>query len=174
MSYTLVVVDMQPSFSAKEEFEVTKNIQREIFSAIYDNAHIVFVEFSYSGPTLPCLLELPSTIGYKKHYVIEKHSNDGSVEVASIIKDKSLPADHIKVTGINTDYCVLATVAGLSRLYPDSKIEVVEDSCASLWDTASPNERHHLHGIESMKRYSNVSIKEKRTEAYPVYTMPSE
>lgn len=151
---------MQPSFSAKEEHDFTKNIQREIFSAMCSNAHIVFVEFSYSGPTLPCLVELPNNVGYKKSYVIEKHANDGSVEIAELIKDKSLPSGHLKVTGINTDYCVYSTVAGLSRIYPDSKIEVVEDSCASLWSEGRPNNKHHTNGIDAMSALRNVTIKQ--------------
>lgn len=171
MSYTLVVVDMQPSFSAKEDMDVTQNIRKEIVSAINNKAHIVFVEFSYSGPTLSCLVELPHSIDYKNVHVIEKGRNDGSSEIHALVTAKDLPSNHFKVTGINTDYCVHATVDGLSYLYPKAKIEVISHACASLWAGNGQHPKNHERGIEKMRGISNVSI----TERFPaIYMIPSE
>lgn len=155
--YTLLIVDMQGSFYAKETLQLTKNLEKEILCAINNKASIVFVEFSNSGPTLDCLAELPRGHGYSS-YTIEKHQNDGSREIASLVVAHNLPVTHFKVTGINTDYCVAATVGGLSKLFPEAVIEVVDNCCASLWSKGSPNKSDHEDGIKVMKKLTNVVI----------------
>jgi nicotinamidase-related amidase len=156
--YTLVIVDMQSHFYAKEELEITKNLKREILGAINNQASIVFVEFDHSGPTLECLTKLPEQHGYRS-YTIEKQQNDGSHEVGALVIDKSLPVKHFKVAGINTDYCIASTVIGLSNLFPDGVIEVIDNCCASLWSMyGKPCNADHKNGLAMLKGIENVVI----------------
>ncbi len=152
--YTLVIVDMQSAFGVLPESMITKNIQREIHVAMADGASIVFVEFSYTGPTLVSLVEITKQANYKNTYVIEKHTNDGSKEIFDLVTEKSLPNKHFKVTGVNTDYCVFETVRGMSKCFDTSVIEVIEDACASNYN--------HKHGIDKMREISRVLIKENQ------------
>lgn len=149
---------MQESFYAKDDLEVTKNINREILSAINNKASIVFVEFSNSGPTMDCLAELPRSHGYRS-YTTEKHKNDGSSDVAALALSKDLPIKHFKVVGINTDYCVASTVIGLSELFQDAVIEVIDNCCASLWSMyGKPCKADHQLGLDMLKGIENVII----------------
>jgi nicotinamidase-related amidase len=155
--YSLIIVDMQESFFAKDSLEITKNIQREILSAINNQASIVFLEFSNSGATLACLSELPTHHGYRS-YTIEKDKNDGANDVAALALGKDLPIHLFKIAGINTDYCVADTVAGLAALFPESTIEVIDNCCASLWSNGYPNKYDHYDGIQMMRKFKNVVI----------------
>ena len=156
--YTLVIVDMQVHFSAKDDLDVTKNIHKEILAAINNKASIVFVEFSNSGPTLDSLAELPRSHGYRS-YTTEKNKNDGSSDVAALALSKDLPIKHFKVVGINTDYCVASTVIGLSDLFPDAVIEVIDNCCASLWSMhGKPCKADHRHGLDMLKGIENVIV----------------
>lgn len=146
MSYTLVVVDMQDTFSAANDARVRLNCSKEITKAMSAKAAIIFVEYSGQGPTLPGLTNL--TIGYDLVFTTIKSGNDGSREVESVINDNDLPNDNIKVIGVNTDYCVLETVFGLSENMDPAKLQVIANACWSDYD--------HHHGLERMSEVSTI------------------
>ena len=56
--YTLVIIDMQPSFYHANSSILLKNISWEIKRAIQDKSAIVFVEYKSAGSTLYDLKKL--------------------------------------------------------------------------------------------------------------------
>ena len=161
MGYTLAVIDMQDQFLNRfEEMDqcnqrVFDNCKNEIAKAISDNANILFVEYEEYGPTNSELLDLVNDSSYELFNQIIKVDDNGSREIAKAIKTLSLPKEKIKICGINTEYCVYATVKGLLQAMRKSKIEVLTDACDSPWD--------HEIGIEILEDltedYSNLKVK---------------
>jgi nicotinamidase-related amidase len=151
VSYTLVVVDMQPNFNAAMGKRVRANVLREIKQAIEDHAGIIFLEYWASGHTHDELLKAVESINYKHYNVLTKHTDDGSKEVWMQINEPGYSKSHIKVCGVNTDCCVYSTVCGLTGRLPRTMIEVIEDACASDWN--------HTAGISRVKSFDNVNVR---------------
>jgi nicotinamidase-related amidase len=131
MLYTLCVIDMQDYFAAAHRNGVRKACIREIKKAMRNNAAILFVEYNNYGPTIELLTNLTKSAKYKKTYHVIKYCDGGGYEVTEFIKKNHLPKLNIRVCGVNTDYCVLATVLGINRRWQDTKIHVVADACDS-------------------------------------------
>jgi nicotinamidase-related amidase len=148
--YTLVVVDMQSRFSASNHIAIRNNVAREIKDAMNHNAGIVFLEFTSNGPTQPELIDL--TMGYKHSYVALKSMDDGSKECWTVVNHYELPARHFRVVGVNTSYCVRATVEGLAKLYPEAVIDVIADACNCT--------SVHEHGLKTMEKLPQVIIRD--------------
>lgn len=133
--YTLVIIDMQEGFYVKSRMPVTSACALEIKKAIKNDARILFVEYEGFGPTLKKLKAL--TKGYPKTSVIKKENDDGSYELMCAINKRKYPKT-VKITGINTSYCVHDTVSGLVAGAPLYKIEVIAKACADV-------EMHIIH-----------------------------
>lgn len=127
MPYTLVVVDMQAAFQAATKANVIVNVTREIIFAKMRKSAIVFLEYEGSGRTFPALTEL--TNRYPLRDVCEKWCDDGSSQVLKSLGLRDFPRGRIKVCGVNSNACVLATVNGLAKKLPNSRIEIVRDAC---------------------------------------------
>lgn len=152
MSYTILIVDMQSSFDAANGSRVQQSCKREILKAMRDNATIVFVEFDGNGPTLPMLTDLVKKAKYKKtHYVI-KYDDDGGTEVADYLRKKHLTRANMRVCGVNTNYCVLATVRGIKQHLNNSSLTIIADACASSTSYG------HKHGLDTMHQLNNVKV----------------
>src|SRR5574339_388350 len=145
--YTLVVVDMQSSFEAANSRRVRENCKREIKRAMDNGAAIIFVEYVGQGPTIPSLVK--PTDDYPRTFITRKDDDDGSREVAKVIRDNNLPGKRIKVCGVNTDCCVLETVSGLVNRLRSANFEVMADACNSDYN--------HLTGLNDMANMSGVS-----------------
>lgn len=143
MSYTLVVVDMQTYFSAANDKSVLQNCKNEVAKAMDKGAAIIFVEFIGCGRTIPGLVKL--TKYYDRVFIVRKDDDDGSREVRKVIKDNKLPANKIKVCGVNTDCCVLETVLGLNTLMKPSKMKVLAYACNSEYD--------HTYGLHLLQKF---------------------
>jgi nicotinamidase-related amidase len=148
--YTLVVVDMQPEFIAARDKKVQLHCKRAIAKAIKQRASIVFVEFVDHGDTLPCLTKL--TRGYDKVYHVSKDEWDGSQQSLAVIRQNKLSGKRFVVCGVYTDCCVNATVGGLVRSVPDSRIKVLRNACGAT------DERMHADGLRTMNRHRNVRL----------------
>jgi len=156
--YSLLIIDMQEDFYVTSDLEVTKNVQREVREAVAANADIIYVEYDCCGPTLPVITAMSD--GYDKNFYVTKFDDDGSKQIYGRIKEYKLHADHFKVTGVNTDCCVRSTVLGLCSRFPQAKIEVINDACASLWRNKKGDQFTHNRALTLMKNRTNVSIKE--------------
>lgn len=158
MSYSLIVIDMQEDFFVTPDLEVTKNVQREVRDAVEAGADIIYVEYSYCGPTLPVITAMSD--GYNKNFYVTKSDDNGSKEIYERVKEYKLYDNYFKVTGVNTDCCVRSTVLGLCDRFPKARVEVINDACASLWCTKRPSTTYHDRALTAMKSKANVSIKE--------------
>lgn len=131
--YTLVVIDMQPSFL--EEYNVfelenlTNTIKREIRSAMRLKCGIVFVEFNGFTSTIPELKKL--TNNYPLSSVCTKYDISGASELYDFFQNhEDYPYENLKVCGIYLEQCVKETVNGLAEKELDfPKIELLKYAC---------------------------------------------
>lgn len=149
--YSLVIVDMQHGFVASRKKPVIRACEAAIAKAIQDEAAIIFVEFLGYGASRKTLREL--TDNYYKTFVVRKGTDDGSREVSKVIKDNKLPSKIVKVCGVNTDFCVKATVRGLTSKMPRSTLEVLAKACNSNGS--------HSSGLAAMATLNKVIINEE-------------
>ncbi len=144
--YTLVVIDMQPYFTAARGKRILANCQKEIQTARKLNNYILFVEYENCGRTDQRLIDLVN--GYHKTLTVVKNDDDGSWELQKALRYLQQHKKPLKVCGVNTDMCVYDTVYGLLKVMPWIKIKVVEDACDSYQD--------HMYGLTLLKKLNNV------------------
>jgi nicotinamidase-related amidase len=153
MSYTLCVIDMQDTFAASRGDKVRKACIREIKAAIKNQATVLFVEFENYGPTIPLLTDIVKNAKYRKVHTVIKQRNGGGDVVADYLRQKHLTRANLRVCGVNTNYCVLATVQGMNEHLKYSNLHVVADACAT-----DCGETYHEYGLETMRKLPNVKI----------------
>ena len=139
---------MQSYVSASNKASVQRSVQREIRQAMKNGAGILYVEFDGYGSTKPELTYL--TRKNKRVSRVLKSYDDGSTNVIEQLHKRRFNKSHLKVVGVNTDYCVYETVQGLREKLPQAKIEVIADACSS---NAS-----HKNGLKKIKRIPNIKI----------------
>jgi Isochorismatase family len=154
--YTLVIIDMQDRFAVRGNMPVSMACMREIKQAIKDEAYILAVEFHDRGPTIPYLSG--AWKDYSRAITIEKRNNDGSEEIKAIMDSRQLP-NKLKITGVNTGYCVYATVIGLSNKMPDITQEVIADACTNTRYEYQQDDVSHKASLELIKTIKNVTVK---------------
>lgn len=156
MSYSLVIIDMQPEFKAAKGKRVYNAVMCEIKQAIKKRAAIVFVEFGNYN-------EVPhtrtrkglrlATSKYDRVFTTVKLQNDGGDKIMNMIVKNNL-SRKIRVCGVNTDACVVSSVRGMVRASEKKvKINVIADGCA----TAFGEEAHEAY-LQLMGKLSNVKI----------------
>ena len=139
MSYTLVIIDMQPDFEAANYDWLVERIVEDVEQAKENRANILVVEYNDYGDTHEKIME---AIGdYLNAYTIEKWDDDGSEEIMDAIEDyKLFPELHI--CGINYSACVERTIRGLLMSeYPPNDIYVIVESCTNPedWEEVLPS-----------------------------------
>jgi hypothetical protein len=132
----LVVVHMHDYFAPCPSCIV--NAERELDAAVAADLPIFLSETPptyfddnvFLGPgsnTLPCLL------AHLKHYRDWKHimigETDASVDIFEAMCRRHQEPKVIRILGVETDVCVLEHVESLRLLYPNARIEVVQDAC---------------------------------------------
>ena len=148
--YTLVVIDMQAIFRASTDKNTVAHCKREIKQAMSKGAAILYVEYAGYDKTLPVLTNL--TKNYQRKFSVIKHNNGGGKEVKATILKHRLPKTRIKVCGVNTDYCVLETVRGLTEKLKSAQVQLLSKACNST--------SNHEYGLEQLARLKRVQIKE--------------
>lgn len=135
--YTLVVIDMQPLFTA--DSNTISNVVREVMLARQRQNRIIFLWIPYFSVfqsemfagTYPAILK--AVQGYDQAHWNEttKLIQDGSREVLQTCARKDFPSKRFRLCGVNTDMCVLDTVKGLLAVNAPriEAIEVVKDAC---------------------------------------------
>lgn len=152
MPYTLLIVDMQRAFEASQKPSVIKNCQSLVAQAMKDKAAVIFLEYKDYGKTHSDITSL--TKKYKKAYQVIKYEDDGSNETVKKLKKCKLPERKLRVCGVNTTYCVAATVKGLTSQLPGAKIEVIGKACNSITPS---NHKMGLIGLRKLR--PNVKVK---------------
>lgn len=146
--YTLVIIDMQPVFPASKNKATVSYCKGEIKKAMSKGAAIMFVEYNGYPGTLAALTSL--TKKYKRTFIVTKSNDGGGKEVKDILLKNHLPKTRIKVVGVNTDFCVLETVRGLTNLLKLARIQVLAKGCNSNFN--------HNVGLEKLKKINRVRI----------------
>lgn len=124
--YTLVIVDVQTMFPAAAKRKVRRAIIQEIEAAKAAQCPVIVVEFEASGVTYKNIRDALSD--YPRKARVLKDKDDGSEEVHAVLPKLSLNRK-VRLCGVNTDACVLATAQGLKR--KRYTIEVVVPACAA-------------------------------------------
>jgi len=163
----LIIIDMQPYFTASQSESCINACQLEITNAIDKNNPIVFVEYDldqvfknlteHSKVTDQRLLSLVDN--YSKAFSLLKDDDNGSKEIIKILRMlkaegeiDSATQTNLRVCGVNTDICVYKTIKSLSQKLPKSNIVLVKDACNSLYYY------NHVQTLEKkLKLFSNVS-----------------
>ena len=90
MSYSLVIIDMQPEFEAANGQRVYKNVLREIKKAIEKRAPIIFVEYgdTFNTDTYTSTRRglLKAVAGYDRVFITTKFKNDGGNKIMETIR----------------------------------------------------------------------------------------
>ena len=133
MPATLVVVDMQPDFSAANNPSVIVGVTREILEAKRKKSGIIFLEYSDTGRTHEGFSSLIK--GYRHKARVTKDDDDGSLEVVKALRRRGFGSRTLRICGVNVDCCVFDTVNGLLHRLEQVQIQVVKDACGSEWDT---------------------------------------
>jgi len=152
MSFTLVCIDMQQYFTAANGEKVQRACVREIKQAMKKGATILFVEYDNYGPTLPLLTDLVKKAKYKKVHYLVKDADGGGAIIADYLRKRHLTRSNIRVVGVNTNYCVQATVEGLNHYLNNSYFHIVADACASRYSSG------HKYGLAAMSKLPNTKI----------------
>lgn len=116
MKYTLVVVDMQPSFKAALDKPTQRAVAREIRAALRGGNPVVILEYDGYGPTVRSI----SRYAPRRHPLVsyqKKYENDGSPEVCEVVQQQEWPST-FRVCGVNAGACVLDTVEQLAEVGP--------------------------------------------------------
>jgi nicotinamidase-related amidase len=142
--YTLVVVDVQPTFDGHDR--ILKPVAALVRKAKKDNAPIIFLEFCGRGKTCRGVKRYA---GAKKYTVI-KSTQDGSKEVANICKHYKLPTN-IVACGLYISACVRDTVVGLNR--QGFRVQLHKDACTDF-ESANYTKDH----LEYMSGRKNVTL----------------
>lgn len=129
MRPTLVIVDMQHEFEAALDPNVVVGVTYEIIQAKEYGSPIVIVEYDGFGRSHDAFFSILKN--YRRKAVIKKNDDDGSNEVIRALKRRRFNPFHLRVCGVNSDACVLATVEGLLDKLSQSKIEVVKRACGT-------------------------------------------
>lgn len=123
----LIVVDVQPNFSAAET--VIPAVKTQVRKAMREGLHIVFLEFGgdWYDPTFHEITDLVENYEFKQ--TVSKVWDDGSEEVADALWGQwGLRAGTpLRVCGVNTGACVADTAQGLAKMGFD--VTVVQKAC---------------------------------------------
>lgn len=126
--YVLVIVDMQPAFSACNDERTIKNVQREIRAVKKAGGWIVVLEYKNLDSTHHRIRR--SIAKYDKVDYFIKDMDDGSQWVEQALNCWGVPTNtEIRLVGINYGACVQETAFGLIENVPAELIQVVEDAC---------------------------------------------
>ena len=124
----LIVIDMQPGFVAAEDPVVINAVKKEIIKAKEETNLILFVEYKWNGRTWPQLTNAVKDYSFTD--TIKKTKDDGAEDIMNYFQRCRIAPKKLRVIGVNSDACVLAT---LYSLYTAScyKLEVVKAACNS-------------------------------------------
>lgn len=123
--YILCIIDMQP-FGFNNSNLVLPNVLRLVRRAVADQAFIVISHYKKCGATHPHIIQKLNA--YPHQASIWHGKNDKSKPIQMALAAERIFVRQIKVCGVNTEYCVKATVHGLAKKY-NKPIKVIEKAC---------------------------------------------
>jgi hypothetical protein len=126
MKEILIIVDMQPYFTASNDGRTLEANLRQINRAKAKQCPIIVLQYGGYGVTHDCIVK--ELADYDAIYRT-KQDDDGSdlVELACI--DYGWEPDCFRITGVNADACVRLTAIGVADKFPNAKIKIVRHAC---------------------------------------------
>jgi nicotinamidase-related amidase len=145
---------MQDSFlrNIKNEDKLIKKVSYLISDAKASGDFVLFLEFCFYKKTTHSLKKLVK--GYDKTFTIKKQKDDGSKSIIRVLKKRNISIDSLRVCGINTEWCVLATANGLLN-HSKMHLEIIASGCNSY------SNKGHKQGIAAFKNQSISSFPER-------------
>jgi nicotinamidase-related amidase len=137
--YVLCIIDMQPHGFCNSNI-IIENVLTLVREAIIKNAFIVIAQYKNAGSTHMSII---NTLRDYPHKAYGWHNrNDKSPIIQGILREKKVFTRAIKVCGVNTEYCIWATVNGLAKKYY-IPIKVIESACNGT-DKIIEDALHHM------------------------------
>lgn len=130
MGKGLCIIDMQYGFEAAKNPVTIWNIIREIKKAKAQNHPIINVTLNPTGNGKVSPIIMDYLKKYKNVFHTVKAHDDGSPEIIKLIVKNKLDITNLKVTGVNTDACVIRTCLGLTRR-SNMKVRIIKSACNS-------------------------------------------
>jgi hypothetical protein len=130
-SCLLLIIDMQTGFYTAEDPVTVSSVVEELQFAWAFGNPVVVVTFKGQGELVAGVKELVEQLDSQVSiFFVEKTTDDGSALVAQALTEAGIASpQRLRVCGVNINYCVKATVTGLSALLPQTTIEVVARGC---------------------------------------------
>jgi len=159
--YTLIIIDMQPDFQASKSRGLRGNIKNELRKAIQNDCDVIFVEFdNHFSKTYSSLTKI---VRNKNNvFFVSKEKISGGQSIANVVNLNGL-SKTFRISGVQTECCVMSTVTDLSKLFPGSKIEVIQNCCASFVSPLNHRvndsaEDLHSKALAIMNKITNVTV----------------
>ena len=123
--YVLCIIDMQPQGFSNATI-VLENVLALVQDAISAKAFVVIAQYKLCGDTHDAIRTALQHYPFAAY--VWHNKNDKSPRIRDILQQRRVLVRGFKVCGVNTEYCVFATVKGLSKKYYVS-IKVIETAC---------------------------------------------
>jgi len=146
--YVLCIIDMQPIGFYNSNF-IIENVLNLVREAIANKAFIVIAQYKGSGETHINIVNEIHKYPYKEY--VWHNKNDKSKPIQEGLKNHNIFVRQIKICGVNTEYCVIETVHGLTKKF-HIPIKVIEKACNGT-DTII---EYALHKMRTF--YKNVEV----------------
>lgn len=154
----LVVIDMQKGFRSSHKHSTLRAVEQAIINAVSEHRTVILVRIPGRGRIHQALMRHLVTPHkrYSRLVMVEKKRDDGSAEILAACRKRSIELRRMLVCGVNTHYCVLATVKGLKRQLPSVQIELLEGGCncwCGVFDCRYPARSHHWR---QFRKYATI------------------
>ena len=123
--YVLCIIDMQPYGFSNSKI-IIDNVLTLVREAIIKKAFVVVAQYKNAGNTHISIINALQDYPYKAYGWHNR--NDKSPIIQNILREKRVFVRSITICGVNTEYCIWATVNGLARKYY-IPIKVIESAC---------------------------------------------
>lgn len=125
----LVIVDMQPEYSAARNRSLQARIRQTI------RAHqgpVCIVEYEGSGKTFPGIVK--ACEGKRLFRCVKFRDDGGDCVVGATFAEGLGRHRHYIICGVNTPYCVLGTATGILNNRKDAKVTLFLPGCRTQYD----------------------------------------
>jgi len=146
--YVLCIIDMQP-FGFNNSNLIIEPVLHLVREAVVDKAFIVIAQFKRCGETHRTIVNEIQNYPYKEY--VWHHKNDKSKPIQEALNRHTIFVRQLNVCGVNTEYCVKATVHGLAKKF-HGPIKVIEKACNGT-DRAVETALHKMRTF-----YRNVEV----------------
>lgn len=152
--YILVIIDMQECFTEARHQPTVNCILNLIDEAKNNQAYIFVVKIINQGEIISEINEKIKECNFVAN--ISCTDEDKSKYILNEIKKLSLSTKYIKLCGVNTDQCVLYTVASLSKT--TYHINVISEGCNCSHRLNNNPGTSHYKALSKMAGMNNVLV----------------